>query len=77
MQALVRVSEIAPIWRIVPVREIAPHYRNALAWEIAQRYRNAPGLPTLAPNPQIVRTSAAAPAWAVNLAEAAVLHRVT
>ena len=76
-QALDLVSEIARICRIVPAREIAQRYRIVPARETAQHYHNAPDLTALAPLQEIVRTSAAVPAWAINLAEAAVRHRVT
>ena len=76
-QAPVLVSEIVRIWRIVLAQETAQHYRIVLAQETAQHSHNAPDLTALAPLLEIVRTSATVPGWAINLAEAAVRHRVT
>ncbi len=63
--ALDVVSEIARIYRTVPDRETAQHCHSA------------PDLTARAPLQEINRTSAAVPVWALNLAEAAVRHRVT
>jgi hypothetical protein len=76
-QALDLVSEIARICRIAPDRETAQHYRIVPARETAQHCHSAPDLTARAPLQEIVRTSTAVPAWAINLAEAAVRHRVT
>jgi hypothetical protein len=76
-QALGLVSEIARVSRIVPLRATAQHYRIVPPRETARPCHHAPDLTARVPLRVIVRTWAAVPAWAINLAEAAVRHRAT